>query len=61
MDAIFKSLVEQATTWLRPLHREDFARWLLRHYRSLHDDGECAGILCPYCAFDEYQTVKEKK
>ncbi len=61
MDVIFRSLIELEPKWRGSITQADFERWLLFRFRSLHDDGECASILCPYCAFDEYQTVKEKK
>ncbi len=60
-DPLYRVLTEKRHASDPPLRCVDFERRLLSHYKWLHNDGECAGILCPYCAWDEYQKEKRNE
>lgn len=41
---------------LKPL--EVFIREYLARVQAMHDDGECAGVECPWCAYERQHPGK---
>lgn len=50
----------QSTNYGNPSTIHDFEAIHLRNKRLLHNEGECAGINCPYCEHEKFLKAELK-